>query len=123
MPWCAHLSHEPPASEDSSTQTRASATPPACTPPTQHLPPTRLPPSRLPHASSPPAQVRLVENRLAYQKEQIGRSALSLQVSRREFAPKKGAGAERGAPSTAAVQLRAEARPAPPSPLPLARAS
>ena len=107
-PWCAHLSHHPPASGGSSTQTRA--TPPALHP--SHAPP----PARLPHASPPAAQVRLVENRLAYQKEQLGRSAVSLQVSRREFAPKKGAAAERGPPSTAAVQLRAQAR-RPPSPL------
>ena len=105
-PWCAHLSHHPPASGDSSTPTCA-------TPPAAHTP--------LPHAShAPAAQVRLVENRLAYQKEQLGRSAVSLQVSRREFAPKKGAAAERGPPSTAAVQLRAQARrpPSPPLPFP-----
>ena len=86
-----------------------------------HAPPTRLPRASL----SPVAQVRLVENRLAYQKEQLGRSAVSLQVSRREFAPKKGAAAERGPPSTAAVQLRAQARrpPLPAPPLPLAHAS
>ena len=108
-PWCAHLSHHPPASGASSTQTHA-------TPPALH--PSHAPPARLPHASPPAAQVRLVENRLAYQKEQLGRSAVSLQVSRREFAPSKGAAAERGPPSTAVVQLRAEARRPPPHPLP-----
>tara|TARA_B110001452_G_scaffold207512_1_gene177672 strand:+ start:1701 stop:2369 length:669 start_codon:yes stop_codon:yes gene_type:complete len=52
------------------------------------------------------AMVRLIENRLAYQKEQLGRSAVSLQVSHREFVPKKDAALEKEAPSTMAAQLR-----------------
>ena len=66
----------------------------------------------------PPAprllQVRLIENRLAYQKEQLGRSAVSLQVSRREFAQKTDAAVEKEPPRTMAAQLRATVRPAPP---------
>jgi hypothetical protein len=53
------------------------------------------------------AMVRLIENRLAYQKEQLGRSAVSLQVSHREFAQKTDAAVEKEPPRTMAAQLRA----------------
>ena len=41
------------------------------------------------------AMVRLIENRLAYQKEQLGRGAVSQQVRHRAFAPKTEAALER----------------------------
>ena len=56
------------------------------------------------------AMVRLIENRLAYQKEQLGRGAVSQQVRHRAFAPKTEAALERDASPVRPVvdQLRDE---------------